>query len=104
MNTKITKNEIDIVMNALAGQPILTTSAFANKIEKILSKYDEIKEMFIEEKMYRVKEYVPYGHCPYSYFSFDNDVECGDLDCDECKRRYFTDYEKDLRKNIDKEF
>ena len=104
MNTKITENDIALVMNALAGQPIVTTSEFADKIEKILKNYDDLKDMFIEEKMYRVKEYVPYGHCPYSYLSFDNDVECGDLECDECKKRYFEDYEKNLRKDIDQNF
>lgn len=35
----LTKQEIEIVMNALAGTPTLTTATFANKIENILRQY-----------------------------------------------------------------
>lgn len=33
---RLTDAEIEIVMRALAGEPILTSSAFANKVERIL--------------------------------------------------------------------
>lgn len=35
----ITKNEIEIIMNALAGIPTLTSSKFADKVERILKKF-----------------------------------------------------------------
>lgn len=35
----LTKQEIEIVMNALAGTPTLTTATFADKIENILRQY-----------------------------------------------------------------
>lgn len=35
----ISKKEIEIVMNALSGQPIETSSEFADKIERILKNY-----------------------------------------------------------------
>lgn len=40
----LTEKEIQIVMNALNGTPILTTSKFADKIETILRKYKENKD------------------------------------------------------------
>ena len=37
----MTEKEIEIVMNALAGIPTVTTAEFANKVEKILREYKE---------------------------------------------------------------
>ena len=37
----MTEEEIEIVMNALAGIPTVTTAEFANKVEKILREYTE---------------------------------------------------------------
>ena len=38
-NTTITQSEIDLVMNALAGHPVVTSANFANKVQKILENY-----------------------------------------------------------------
>ena len=35
----ITENEIELVMNALAGKSVVTTTKFVEKIEKILRNY-----------------------------------------------------------------
>ena len=37
----MTEKEIEVVMNALAGEPTLTSAEFANKVEKILRNYKE---------------------------------------------------------------
>lgn len=37
----MTEKEIEIVMNALAGMPTVTTTEFANKVEKILRRYKD---------------------------------------------------------------
>ena len=37
----MTEKEIEIIMNALSGTPTLTTSEFADKVEKILRDYKE---------------------------------------------------------------
>ena len=37
----MTEKEIEVVMNALAGKPTLTSVEFANKVEKILRNYKE---------------------------------------------------------------
>jgi hypothetical protein len=37
----MTEKEIAVVMNALAGEPTLTSVEFANKVEKILRNYKE---------------------------------------------------------------
>ena len=41
---KMNEEEIKIVMNALAGRPTLTTSEFADKVEKILRNYKESED------------------------------------------------------------
>lgn len=37
----LTESEINLVMIALSGTPVVTTSEFADKIEKILRQYME---------------------------------------------------------------
>ena len=37
----MTEKEIEIVMKALAGMPTVTTTEFANKVEKILRRYKD---------------------------------------------------------------
>ena len=41
---KMNEEEIEIVMNALAGYPTVTTSEFADKVEKILRNYKESED------------------------------------------------------------
>lgn len=104
MNNKITQEDINLVKIALNAQPFSTASELANKIEKILKNYDELKEKYIFEKMLRYKLSVPDGHCCYPYFNFNNNVECGDYDCSECKRKFFQDLEQEVRTQCDKIF
>lgn len=40
----MTETEIEIVMNALSGHPIVTTSEFADKVERALRAYKEKNE------------------------------------------------------------
>lgn len=40
----MTETEIEIVMNALSGYPIVTTSEFADKVERALRAYKEKNE------------------------------------------------------------
>lgn len=40
----MTESEIEIVMYALSGYPIVTTSEFADKVEKALRAYEEENE------------------------------------------------------------
>ena len=54
--------------------------------------------------MSRYKLSVPDGHCCYPYFNFNNNVECGDYDCSECKRKFFQDLEQEVRRQCDKIF
>ena len=41
---KMNEEEIEIVMNALAGYPTVTTSEFADKVEKVLRNYKESED------------------------------------------------------------
>ena len=43
-NIRRNEEEIEIVMNALAGYPTVTTSEFADKVEKILRNYKESED------------------------------------------------------------
>ena len=42
--TLTNEEEIEIVMNALAGYPTVTTSEFADKVEKVLRNYKESED------------------------------------------------------------
>lgn len=103
MNTKITKNDANIVIDALHEYEF-DNDFFINKIKKALTKYDELKEAYIEEKLQKYKLIVPNGHCPYTYFNFDNGVECGELDCSECKYKFFQDIKTEIRRLADEQF
>ena len=84
MSYKITEKDVDIVIDALHEYEF-DNDFFIKKVRKALTKYDELKEAYIEERLKRYKLIVPNGNCPYVYFNFDNGVECGDLECYECK-------------------
>ena len=47
----MTEKEIEIVLNALAGTPTLTTSEFANKVEKILRDSIKMDSHIIDSKV-----------------------------------------------------
>lgn len=40
----MSEEEIEIVMNALTGHPTVTTSEFADKVERILREYKESED------------------------------------------------------------
>ena len=48
----MTEKEIETVMNALAGTPTVTTTEFANKVEKILREYKEADGMKYDKQNY----------------------------------------------------
>ena len=62
---------------------------------------EELKEMIIELNVDLAKAHIPYGHCPYAYYSgVEQDGDCDD--CDKCKREFFEKYENIIRAKIEK--
>ena len=49
---KVTEEEIETVMNALAGTPTVTSAEFTNKIKKILREYKVVDGMKYDKQNY----------------------------------------------------
>jgi len=66
---------------------------------------EELKEMLIEERMMRIINSIPNGHCPNAYYCIDYVSGCvsEDLDdsCYECKKRFAKAMEKKIREEVE---
>ena len=63
----------------------------------------ELKEMIIDLRMDLVKANIPYGNCPYAYYSTSKQKDrenCNDISCSECKRKFLIDKEDDIREEV----
>ena len=67
---------------------------------------EELKEMLIEEKVGRIVNSIPNGHCPNAYYHFEYETGCESEDendsCFQCKKRFRIAVEKAVRKEIEK--
>lgn len=64
---------------------------------------EQLKEIIIELKVDVARARVPYGHCPYAYFTcVETEEECGDCDCTECKCKFFEKYKSIIRQEVEK--
>lgn len=68
-----------------------------------MAKISELKEMIVELKLDLINANIPYGHCPHAYYHPPIKYgDCGEIDCDMCRRRFMEDMERDTRKEIRK--
>jgi hypothetical protein len=68
-----------------------------------MAKISELKEMIVELKLDLINANIPYGHCPHAYYHPPIKYgDCGEIDCDMCRRRFMEDMERDIRKEIRK--
>lgn len=68
-----------------------------------MAKISELKEMIVELKFDLINANIPYGHCPHAYYHPPIKYgDCGEIDCDMCRRRFMEDMERDIRKEIKK--
>lgn len=69
-----------------------------------LDKIREQIETIIELKVDGLQARLPDGCCPYRYFGnhTNKELDCNAIDCDECKAIFFEDYEKEVRKEVNK--
>ena len=68
-----------------------------------MAKISELKEMIVESKLDVINATIPYGHCPYAYYHPPiKHGDCGEIDCDMCRRRFMEDMERDIRKEVKK--
>ena len=68
-----------------------------------MASVEELKEMIIDLRIDLVRANIPNGHCPYAYYSTSkqkNRENCDDIDCSECKRKFFKDKENDIRAEV----
>ena len=67
-----------------------------------MAKISELKEMIVELKLDLIRARVPRGHCPYSYYdtSSRKNIDCNEVNCDECERMFMENIEKEIRKEV----
>lgn len=46
---------------------------------------EELKEMIVDLKVELFKTQVPDSNCPYAYYNYDKNADCGDISCFQCK-------------------
>ena len=67
---------------------------------------EELKEMLITEKVGRIVNSIPNGHCPNAYYHFEYETGCESEDendsCFKCKKRFKQAVEKAVREEIEK--
>ena len=66
-----------------------------------MDKISKLKEMIVNLKMELIEKKVPKGHCPYTYYTqvSRRNVDC--TDCDECRREFIEEIEKNIRKEVE---
>lgn len=68
-----------------------------------MAKISKLKEMIVELKLDLINANIPYGHCPYAYYHPPIKYgDCGEIDCNMCRRRFMEDMERDIRKEVKK--
>lgn len=67
-----------------------------------MAKISELKEMIVELKMDLIRANIPHGHCPYVYYDPSVNIDCNEVECDECRRIFMENMEKDIRKEVKK--
>lgn len=62
---------------------------------------EELKEIIIGLKMELAYASVPKGNCPYAYYPLiKEEHDCCEIDCTECKRRFFEKYKETITKQV----
>ena len=76
-----------------------------NKVSKMAT-VEQLKEMLIEERVERICNSIPDGHCPNAYYQFEYLSGCMSDDendsCFQCKKRFKQAVEQKVRKEIEK--
>lgn len=63
----------------------------------------ELKKMIVELRMDLVKANIPYGNCPYAYYSTSKQKDrenCDNISCNECKSNFLNDIREDIIKEV----
>ena len=64
----------------------------------------ELKKMIVELRMDLVKTNIPYGNCPYAYYSTSKQKDrenCNNISCSECKSKFLEDIRADITKEVE---
>lgn len=61
---------------------------------------EELKEMIMDLKVELLEVQVPDNCCPYAYFNYDKNTDCGDISCFKCKNIFFENYRNKIRKEV----
>lgn len=64
----------------------------------------ELKEMIVELKMDFIRANIPYGNCPYAYYSTSKQTDrenCNDISCSKCRAKFMADMREDIVKEVE---
>lgn len=68
---------------------------------------EKLKSDLVEERVSRINESIPRGHCPNAYYRIDYTSGCDDeqdIGCDTCRRRFIKAMYEQVKKKVDKEY
>ena len=67
-----------------------------------MAKISELKEMIIDLRLDLIRSNIPQCNCLYAYYqpTTKRDTNCNEIGCNECKRIFMEDMEKDIRKAV----
>lgn len=66
-----------------------------------MCKIQKLKDLIVELKLDLVDANIPYGNCPYAYYRpSTKHNDCGEIDCDECRKRFLDDMKKEIVEEV----
>ena len=68
---------------------------------------EKLKSDLVEERVSRICESIPRGHCPNAYYRVEYTSGCEDeqdVGCDECRIRFTKAMYEQVKKAVDKEY
>lgn len=64
----------------------------------------ELKKMIVDLRIDLIDSNIPYGHCPYAYYSTSKQKgreNCADISCSECRRNFLEVMREDILKEVE---
>lgn len=68
-----------------------------------MDKVNELKKIIVDLRMDLIKEQIPKGHCPYTYYTaLAKYMKNCTMDCDKCRERFMITMKKRIEKEVER--